>query len=167
MRIRLFLASIIGLMVASCAQQQADPPATMEAAAIAAAVPSGCVTNPNCDYAETHTYKDDVTHNKAAFLCAAWLYACHSQYPNPVPDAGSGGSAATGGASSVSTGGALSTGGKPGTGGSTGGSTPTAKCIAAKAKDSHVLNVASQTGQSASDLAKTMCADPTVLGGFQ
>ena len=102
---------LLGAMVSSCTVD-AEPTKTREPFAVMATVPTSCASNVNCDYLSTHTYKDDMTHAKAMFLCAAWLYACQTQHPNPGPiDAGTGGNAP------ISIGGSSSVGGSSATGG--------------------------------------------------
>lgn len=163
-------STFIALSVIGCSSQPAPPVTkwTPQSSATARAYAddesifyTGPASSP-CDAVQQAQKADKVVKLKTlqaavALLCTA-CPAPPIPTPTPTPDAGTGGAIATGGR--ASTGGNQATAGTPGT------SAAFAKCVAAKTADTSVQNVAKQSGQSVSSLVKTICSDPTILGGY-
>lgn len=146
------IAPVALLLVACAANAESEPGALMAAMTC---------NQSACDYVVAH--KGQTVQTKYLSCCVAlMLTACPPQPPvNPIPDSGTGGTAATGGAAA--------TGGSKTTGGTTSWSTSAAfsRCVADKKNSPNVKNVSLQTGQSAASLANTMCNDATILEAYR
>lgn len=135
MRIAIVLLAVVACTGTSGSSQG-------DAVGLEAAPKQDCTALPaECPYIQTHAFKEDMTHLKALYLCAAWISSCGGNNPIPVPPTPSvtggstsvppvimGGSSATGGTTSrggsAATGGSARTGGAPATGGTTAAKTP-------------------------------------------